>query len=55
MKIERKLRHASHTTIFSLLRQVISGFTNGHGSAPGNCKKMTRLAAPICGAAIPRP
>jgi hypothetical protein len=55
MKIERKLRHASHTTIFSSLRQVISGFTNGHGSTPGKCKKMTRLAVPICGAAIPRP
>src|SRR5258706_190303 len=55
MKIERKLRHASQTTIFSSLRQVISGLTSGHGSAPGNCRKITRFAAPICGAAIPRP
>src|SRR5216684_1142687 len=35
MKIERKLRHPSHTTIFSSLRQVISGFTSGHGSPLG--------------------
>src|SRR5882762_5168779 len=55
MKIDRKLRHASHTTIFSALRQVISGFTSGHASAPGTCRKITRLATPICGAAIPRP
>src|SRR5712692_4045887 len=55
MKIDKKLKHASHTTIFSSLRQVISGFTSGHGSAPGSCKKITRTSAPICGAAIPRP
>src|SRR5882762_9120441 len=55
MKIDRKLRHASHTTIFSALRQVISGFTSGQASAPGNCKKITRFPTPICGAAIPRP
>src|SRR6266850_3393659 len=55
MKIDRKLRHASHTTIFSALRQVISGFTSGQASAPGNCRKITRLATPICAAAIPRP
>src|SRR5712671_3215699 len=51
MKIDRKLRHASHTTILSALRQVISG----QASAPGNCRKITRFPTPICGAAIPRP
>src|SRR5712672_3309215 len=55
MKIDRKLRHASHTTILSALRQVISGFTSGQASAPGNCRKITRFPTPICGAAIPRP
>src|SRR5712671_4919010 len=55
MKIDRKLRHASHTTILSALRQVISGFTSGQASASDNCRKITRLATPICGAAIPRP
>src|ERR1700731_544171 len=55
MKIDKKLRHASHTTIFSLLRSVITGFTSGQGSSPGSRKKITRKFAPICGAAIPRP
>src|SRR6266480_2478570 len=55
MKIDKKLRHASHTTIFSLLRSVITGFTSGQGSAPGSRKQITRNFAPICGAAIPRP
>src|SRR5712691_2399505 len=55
MKIDRKLRHASHTTIFSLLRSIISGFTRGHGSSPGKRRKITRQFAPICGAAMPRP
>src|SRR6267143_2635178 len=55
IKMERKLKHASHTTIFSSLCHVISGFTSGHGSSPGNLRKITRKFAPICGAAIPRP
>src|SRR5713226_1466095 len=55
MKIDKKLKHASHTTIFSALRQVISGFTSGHGSSPGSFRKIMRKFAPICGAAMPRP
>src|SRR5258708_9602832 len=55
MKIDKKLRHASHTTIFSLLRSVITGFTRGQGSSPGSRKKITLKFAPICGAAIARP
>src|SRR5258706_13576306 len=55
MKIARKLRHASQTTIFSSVRSTISGLINGHGSAPGNCIKTMRWATPICGAAMARP
>jgi len=55
MKIDKKLKHASHATTVSTLRHVISGFTSGHGSSPGNLRKITRKFVPICGAAIPRP
>jgi hypothetical protein len=39
MKMERKLRQASQTTIFPELRWIISGFMNGQASPPGNCTK----------------
>src|ERR1700732_1999566 len=52
IKMDKKLRQASQTTIFSRLRSIISGFTNGQGSAPGNCRKITRRLTPSWGAAM---
>jgi len=48
---KKNTKHASQPTIFSALRQVISGFTTAHAASPGSRKKITLKFAPICGAA----
>src|SRR5260370_197840 len=47
MKIDRKLRHASPTTIFSLLPSVIAAFTTAHLPPPPTSKTITPTSPPL--------